>query len=105
MEAIFGLLAVVLLVAGLFVYATAVRGLIIYKFWYWFVLPVFTTLPVITFYEALGFAFVISLFRSSYTTPKQTIGGKKIESEKDYSGLFLPWIVLLLGYLVHLFIN
>ena len=99
------LLAVLFVLISILIYTTLVSGIIIYNFWYWFVTPVFNTLPSITFYQALGLAFVIGLFKNHYTTPKQNIGGKKIETEPDYSFLFTPWIVLLFGYLVHLFIN
>lgn len=105
MKALGALLAIIFVLAAVLIYSTLVSGMIIYNFWYWFVVPVFNTLPAITFYQALGLAFVIGLFKNHFTTAKQSIGGKKIETEPDYSFLFIPWFTLFFGYLVHLYIN
>ena len=105
MKALITLLGIGFFIALLFIYSALISVIIIYNFWYWFVIPVFNTLPSITFYQALGLAFVIRLFKNHCTTAKQSINGKKIETEPDYSVLFMPWLTLLFGYLVHLYIN
>lgn len=77
-------------------------GLVLYKFWDWFVLPVFVTLPVLTLIQAVGLMFFISLFK---TQPFQVMKNKyEKKNYATYLGLLAPWVSLFIGYLVKVFI-
>jgi len=86
---------VILLVAGMFVYHTLSWGLVLFKFWGWFVLPVFTTLPVITFAQAIGLMFVIGLF----TGTSEIIKKEYKEEWSVWIGLAYPWLTLIFGWI------
>ena len=94
MEALIALLGILALVAGLVLYSSLSWGYVCFKFWYWFVLPVFTELPHVTFWQAVGLMFFISLFRNP--------GGKKSDSDKsDINwGLIIasPWLTLIVAW-------
>ena len=85
--------------AILFLYDTLIWGLVLYKFWGWFVLPVFVTLPAITFVQAVGLMLVVGLFKSNF------IG----EVKKEYADqsktwatiIILPWVTLFFGWLAY----
>ena len=90
---------VVVIVGAAFVYDTLSWGLVLFKFWGWFVLPVFIALPALTFIQALGLMFVIGLFKS---IPTQSI--KKEYREQHTSTLVLllaPWVSLFFGWLAY----
>lgn len=98
------LLALVILL-GIFAFFTLYGafswGLILFKFWYWFLLPVFTTLPEIDYWQAVGLILFIGLFKN------HQVNNTKEEDDKNTVGLSLltPWIVLTMGFFIHLIIN
>lgn len=85
---------------GILIYSTFTWGLVCFKFWSWFVVPIFISawpeIPVLTFLEACGLMFFISLFRNP--------GGNNIKKEYRDEGtnwgnlLITPWLVLLVGW-------
>jgi len=87
----------IIFIGVFFIYNTLLWGWVLYNFWNWFVLPVFTTLPEVTFIQALGLMFVIGLFKSgSLEKPK--------EENLNYSTAFLflsPWITFVFGWLAY----
>jgi hypothetical protein len=93
-----------LIVLGIF-YGALTWGLICWKFWYWFLLPVFPALPHVAFIECVGLMMFITLFRNH--TAQQII-------EDDYTttsyntvvfiNFLMPWVILGMGYFVHVFI-
>jgi len=87
--------------AIIFLYNTFSWGLVMLKFWTWFVLPVFTGLPVITFYQAIGLIFFISLFKNHIPSFKKEL----LDVNGKSMWLFLPWLTLFFGWLVHILIN
>ena len=93
------IIVVVVILGAAFVYDTLAWGLVLHKFWGWFVLPVFVDLPVLTFVQALGLMFVIGLFKSHVT---QSI---KKKYREEYTSLYVlllaPWVSLLFGYLAY----
>lgn len=86
-----------MLFAGMIIYSSFSWGFVLFKFWYWFLLPVFTTLPSVDFYQAVGLMFFISLLKTkSFDTP--------IKDEYIISNIFTqilaPLIVLVIGFFV-----
>lgn len=69
-------------------------GFVFYKFYYWFLLTVFTTLPHINYYEAVGLMLFVGLFKNHFSKENK-------EDEVNW-GLFLcyPWISLILGWFI-----
>lgn len=94
MEALLLILGGILLIA----YNAFAWGFILYKFWNWFVLPIFVDLPHISIVQAIGLMCVVNLFHSRYN-------GENIKKEyKDVTisvtSLVLPWASLFLGWLI-----
>jgi len=93
-----------LIVLALF-YGALTWGLVVWKFWYWFLLPVFTTLPHVAFIECVGLMMFISLFKSHTAQP--IIKDEFATTSNNVVQVFnflMPWIVLSMGYFVHVFI-
>ena len=93
----------VVVVAFAILYTSVSWGLVMWKFWYWFLLPVFPTLPQINFLQAVGLMFFLMLF-------KQPEGQVLKEEYKDktsstWGPLLAPWLTLLFGWIVYLVIN
>ena len=100
MEVLLIIIGVLFLLGFFILYSTFSWGLVTYKFWYWFLLPIFPELPLLNFWQAVGIMFFISLFKSH--------SGEGIKSEyKDttshtISVLLAPWFTLLIGYLINI---
>ena len=91
-----------LTVSGFIMYIAFAWGFILYEYYYWFLLPVFTTLPLITYYQAVGLACFINLFKNQhYLQFKQ-----EFRDDSLIGGmLFLtPFLVITFGYIVHYFL-
>ena len=103
MEILLIILGVIVLIGFVLLYSTFSWGLVLLKFWGWFLLPIFPMLPIITFWQALGLTFIISLFHSkNYTSIKDEF------TEKTTSVVMMiigPWITLLIGYIFYCIIN
>lgn len=89
------------------IYGAFAWGFLLYKFWYWFILPVFPALTHITFYQAVGLWFFISLFKgldysayNQHNKDKDEQGYKDFEKVKLWSGILGPWLLLLIGYFI-----
>lgn len=90
-----------LAIAGILIYSTFSWGWVCFKFWSWFIVPIFISawpeIPVLTFIEACGLMFFIGLFKNH--------GGNNIKKEYRDEGtnwgnlLITPWLVLLVGWL------
>lgn len=90
------IITLIIIIAAI-IYSSLSWGLVFYQFWAWFVLPVFTSLPEITFVQAIGLYFFLALFKSQ---------GEGIDSKyKDDNYwaviLILPWIMLIVGWFVY----
>ena len=86
----------IILIGIVFVYDTVSWGLVLYKFWGWFV---FTTLPALTFVQALGLMFVVGLFKSHFAGENIKDEFKKNTWGTAVVALFLPWMTLIFGWL------
>jgi len=85
--------------AFVIVYGTFTWGWVLFKFWYWFVLPIFTNLPHITYMQAVGLSLFISLFHRAT--------GSEKDKEKGSLIVFLiaPFLTVLIGYCFYLYIR
>jgi len=99
METIIAAIIFIVFIGIMFVYDALSWGLVMYKFWGWFVLPVFTTLPVLTFVQALGLMFVIGLFKNHITGDNIKDEYKRNKWESALILLIFPWITLIFGWL------
>ena len=90
------ILSIFFLLSVSLIYYTVSWGVVVYNFYNWFLLPVFTTLPIITFSSALGLGLFLDLFRSSNKRIK--------EKHTIYLTVLNPWILLTIGYILKLII-
>lgn len=95
MEVIIAIILVVLAVGALLVYHSFSWGFVLFKFWGWFVVPVFSTLPVLTFWQAVGLMFIIALFHGQHVKPKEYD-----EFDAATTVLIGPWLTLFVGWLI-----
>ncbi len=100
MEALIGLLGLMSLVVILVLYDGLAWGFVLYRFWYWFVLPVFPPLPHVKFGESVGLIFFIAQFHNH--NPEPDFEGLK--KKRNYVGFASPWIVLGVGWIFHNYI-
>lgn len=97
-----GLITIITLLAIGLAYGAFVWGWVCFKFWYWFVLPVFTTLPEVTFIQCVGLMMFISLFKS---TESQVINKEYVNQDAtNILQIIAPLIVLFVGWIVKIFI-
>lgn len=92
---------IVISVCGVITYHAFAWGFVFYKFYYWFVLPVFNNLPVINFHQAIGLAFFTTLFKNNFTLVN------KPEFRDDnilpYIHFFAPILIFNVGYIIYAF--
>ncbi len=86
-------------------YSSLSWGLLCWKFWYWFLLPVFTTLPNIMYLEAVGLMMFISLFKNHNAQPVIKDELAKIKNNVAMvTNFVIPWLMLFMGWFVHIFV-
>jgi hypothetical protein len=97
-----------LILGGIVLFALAILygafawGFICWKFWYWFLLPVFPTLPEVTLVQCVGLMMFIGLFHTAIPPmPKKEY---RDDTSKNWATVIAPPIVLLLGWLVKIII-
>lgn len=112
MEIVFGLLALLLVFVFFIVaekaYSVFSWGFVLFKFWYWFLIPVFITAPQVSYLQAVGLMFILTFFKSVSRTDlviKDEYIDKKKKKITGFIVYLLPWISLGLGYLFNLIIN
>lgn len=82
-----------------------VGGLLVFKYYFWFLLPVFGGLPQISYWQAIGLSAFLYLFQQ---VRAMDLGLQEDMNKKDvvkYGGFLIPWLVLGLGWLTHLMIT
>lgn len=108
METLLTVIFAAILIGGLLLYSSFVWGLVCYKFWYWFLIPVFPDLPLLTYWKAVGLLFFISLFKNTITSDKKRTTNEEAIAyiaELAKTVFLTPWVTLGMGYLVYLLIN
>lgn len=101
MEILLMILGFLVMIPLILIYGTFTKAFVLMKFYGWFILPIFITLPIFTFWQWVGLALFIQLFKSSGESIKDEYKDKKTLWFKIILG---PWLVLLIGYLFYLFI-
>jgi hypothetical protein len=90
---------VILIIAGALIYTTFSWGLVVWKFWAWFLLPVFPAAPQITFIQAVGLMFLIGLTHQMNT---QVLKKEyKDEMSAGVGALIAPWLTLVIGWIAY----
>lgn len=97
MEALVAILLVILLLGAIMSYASLSWGWVLYKYWGWFILPVFTDAPTINYWQAVGLMLVIGLFNRSTSIIKD----EYTDNSKMWGHLILgPWIALFIAWII-----
>lgn len=86
------------------VYIILSCGFLLYKAYYWFILPVFTNLPTISFSQAIGLTLFITVSRLSVKSELKEEYYKDEKNIRTWMALLAPWIFLGLAWVVKLFI-
>lgn len=95
MATLLTILGVLLLITILICYSTFSWGFVLMKFWVWFLLPIFPTLPYINFWQSIGLILFMSLFAPS----------NKKSKDMWYTIICTPWITLFIGWIIYLCIR
>lgn len=104
MESLMMLVGAIVIIPALLIYHSMSWGYVMYKFWYWFLLPVFPNMPHIVFWQAVGLYLFTSFFKNHATTP--SIKDEFIESDNSrLMSLLYPWLTILIGLLMLQFIK
>jgi hypothetical protein len=97
MQALLALIGGLTLIVGTVLYNVLSWGYVCYKFWSWYVTPVFTDLPIVEFWQAVGLMFFISLFKNHSSISIKSEFQDKSSSITSF--IINPWILLVIGYL------
>ena len=101
-----GILAALLIFAATITYTSFSWGLVMLKFWYWFLIPVFITVPHINYWPAMGLIVFLMLLKTANV--KRNIKEQYLDDDKTTPitiGILAPWITLGVGYFIYLIIN
>lgn len=92
------LLITLFVVLGVLAAAIAVNGFVLSVMWGWFVVPVFHV-PELGLWQVVGLAMVLQLFAGQTSVARE----KTEDAGKAFMNVFLlPFLILGLGWLVHL---
>jgi uncharacterized membrane protein YjfL (UPF0719 family) len=95
---IFGVLA---LIVGAILYGSLTWGLVLYKFWGWFLIPFFgAAFPDVTI-NPIGYWSAVALFIFMVFFRIESMS-KKSKEEDVSMALLAPWIVLAMGWVLKL---
>lgn len=91
------ILFLLLIAAFTTIYSAFSWGTVLYFFWYWFLLPVFPSLPHVDLIQCMGLSLVVGLFHTQvYLSSDATADNSLLK----YTAA--PWISLILGWFLHL---
>ncbi len=101
-EGLLMVLGGIALIALALLYHAFAWGIVCWKFWYWFLLPVFPTLPEVTLIQCVGLMMFVGLF---HDTPLQVIKEEYVDNtKKNWITFLTPLIALFLGWLIKIII-
>lgn len=90
-------------------YMLLLNGFVIYKFWYWYITLPFNSIAI-DFKQAIGISLLVNIIKShSFASIKYFYTnslGKEQEVRQDkgvsvYAGYIAPWLILLIGLIIH----
>jgi hypothetical protein len=88
-----------------YLYVIFVGGLTVYLFYAWFLLPVFTQLPELNYWQAIGISSFLYLFNQLKAVDLITQKTHEKDDMVVYGTFLIPWIVIGLGFITHLIIT
>jgi hypothetical protein len=88
-----------------YLYGIFVGGLTVYLFYAWFLLPVFTQLPELGYWQSIGISSFLYLFNQIKPIDVVFQNDHKDEDLVKYGGFIIPWIIMGLGFITHLVIT
>lgn len=92
--------------AVLTLYVTLSWGTVLWCFWDWFLLPVFPTVGVLTYWKAVGLMFIINLFKNQVFPPQQKLLPELVKddgkNDQALATIIAPWIILFIGFITQL---
>jgi hypothetical protein len=80
------------------------NAVVVFKYWSWFVVPVFPSVPQPTILQCFGLLMTVNLFKMNLKTRDKTEQEKKLEWgtwRTLFATVFLLTILLLVGWLAH----
>ena len=95
------------MISAMFIYSALSWGYTTLCFYNWFIFPVFTSLPIINYGQAVGIGLFIFLFNTKPVSfgvidnTTQESGSKNIEQILNF---LTPWVICLLGKIIYVFI-
>lgn len=98
------LISIIIFLLAFIFYSMFSWGFVCFKFWEWFIVPVFPTLPHIGLIQCIGLMFFISLFKNHYYKEKNDEKNDDNTLENLKLAIIYPWLTVLLGYIFKLFI-
>lgn len=100
-------IAVVLIMAFFAIYKSFTYGLLLMKFWSWFIVPVFTTLPLLDYWQSVGIVMFLCIFNnySKVSDIKEEYVDKQKKKIINVMIIITPWVLLLIGFLMKLIIK
>ena len=96
MEILLMIVGLIALITGAVIYSTFAWGYVCFKFWYWFILPIFPNLPNLDFWQCIGIMFFIHLFKTHVSESKDETS-KSSKYGKLIGAILTPWILLLIA--------
>lgn len=100
--AIAGILVFVVVGGALLTYSILANGFVISVLWGWFVVPVFG-LPVLGVAQSIGLGVLVALV-CPQPAQRKKVEGEKPDGSALISALLMPWMALLIGWIVTLFL-
>lgn len=92
----------ILTILGALFYNTFAWGFVFLKLWNWFIVSQFNDLPNVTFKSMVGIVFIIGAIQSmNHLLIKDEFRKTDIEPQV---ALISPWVILLCGWVLKLFI-
>lgn len=91
-------LGVFALMGLLIIWSTFAWGWVLFKFWGWFLMPVFPMLPEVTLVQCMGLMLVIGLFKGAATYIKDEY---KDQTHQWVALIINPWLTLLIGWMIY----
>jgi len=106
MEIILLILGSLVILPLMLLYLAFSWGYVCNVLYYWFIIPVFPNLPLLTITQCIGIVLFLSIFKShSNTSYNKEFKEKYVDEAATYSNIILqPWVILFSSYIIKLFL-
>ncbi len=92
----------IMAIAVIITISAIINGWVLTKLWHWFAVPIFG-LDDLTVVQAIGIALVVGFLTHQKKITNKKDGNDETDWVVTTINLLSPFIVLLIGYIVHLF--